>query len=188
MVTRANPRTIDDLIALPDDGKRYELHDGEIVEVGTSSREHAMVGARFVALLTFWLLNGKAGGQVTGADGTFQFDKYNTKVPDASYVSAEKARTVPKGAVFYPFAPDLAVEIRSPLSQSEDDMDQLAKLWLRRGAKLVWIADFDKRSVKVYRPGHETIEMTGDDSLEDHNVLPGLEIRVADIFAVLDEN
>ena len=186
MAVKPGLQTIDDLLALPDDGKRYELHDGVIVEVGTSSREHSKVGARIVALLTFWLLSSNTGGEVNGADGTFQFDRHNTKVPDASYISAEKVKTVPKDAVFYPFAPDLAVEIRSP-SQSDDDMDKLAKLYLRKGSRLVWTADFEKRSFKVHRPGPKSIEVSGDDVLDGYDVLPGLKIRVADIFAVLDE-
>ena len=188
MAVKPRLQTIDDLLALPDDGKRYELHDGVIVEVGTSSREHSKVGARIVMLLGIWLLNSHAGGEVNGADGTFEFGKHNTKAPDASYISAERAKTVPKGQVFYPFAPDLATEIRSPASQSEAVMDKLAREWLDRGSRLVWIADFEKRSFKVYRPGQKPFEVSGDGVLDGYDVLPGLKLRLADVFAVLDED
>lgn len=185
MSVKPGLQTIDDLLALPDDGKRYELHDGVIVEVGTSSRDHTKVGARIVGLLTIWQIESNAGGEITTADGTFQLDEHNYRVPDAAYVSAERAKTLPHGTVFYPFVPDLAVEIRSP-SQSDDDMDKLAKLYLRKGSRLVWTADFAKRSIKVYRSGQKPLEVSGNGVLDGYDVLPGLKIRVADIFKVLE--
>ncbi|MHB8753286.1 MAG: Uma2 family endonuclease, partial [Aggregatilineales bacterium] len=125
-------QTIEDLIALPDDGKRYELHNGVIVEVGKSSRHHTKTGAQIVFLLLNFLSAGGIKGEVTGADGTYELDKQNTRVPDAAYVSAEKAKTVADDAVYYPFAPDLAVEVKSP-SNTIDEMRDLALLYLRTG-------------------------------------------------------
>ncbi len=43
--------TVDDLVALPDDGKRYELHNGEIVALRTSSRKHTKLGAWMIRVL-----------------------------------------------------------------------------------------------------------------------------------------
>jgi len=171
-------------LALPDDGKRYELHNGVIVEVGTSSRDHTKVGVYIASLLLYFLNTNPLGGEVTGADGTFELDELNTRVPDAAYVSAEKAATLPEDAVFYPFAPDLAVEVKSP-SNTVDEMHDVAELYLRSGSRLVWIANYKKRSIKVYRPGQKPIELSGDSVLDGYDVLPGPKIRVADIFKVL---
>ncbi|MHB8629308.1 MAG: hypothetical protein ACYDBJ_12665 [Aggregatilineales bacterium] len=43
MAVKPGLQTIEDLLALPDDGKRYELDNGVIVEVGTSSFQHALL-------------------------------------------------------------------------------------------------------------------------------------------------
>ncbi len=184
MTIKPHLHTIEDLIALPDDGKRYELHNGVIVEVGTSSRDHTKLGVRISTLLSIYIETAGLDGEVTGADGTFELDELNTSVPDVAYVSAEKTKTLPDDAVFYPFAPDLAVEIKSP-SNSVDDMRQLAELYLRTGSRLVWTLDYKKRSIHVYRPGHDPIEVTGDGELDGYDVLPGLKLRLADIFKVL---
>ncbi len=106
--------TIDDLLALSDDDKRYELHDGEIVELGTSSRKHTKLGSWTGHLLLSFVMAHGLGGEVTCAGGTYRLGKHDTSVPDAAYVSAAKAATLPPGTVFYHFAPDLAVEIKSP--------------------------------------------------------------------------
>jgi Uma2 family endonuclease len=184
MSIKPHLHTIEDLIALPDDGKRYELHDGVIVEVGTSSRDHTQIGIRIIILLSQQIEINHLGGEVTGPDGTFELDATNTRVPDVAYISAEKAAKLSDDAVFYPFAPDLAVEIKSP-SNSENDMRKLAELYLRTGSRLVWAFDYQKRNVKVYRPGQEPFDVTADGELEGYDVLPGLKIRVADIFKVL---
>jgi len=185
MTVKPGVQTIDDLLALPDDGKRYELHDGVIVEVGTSSRDHAKIGIHIGRLLLNYLDFSGLGGEVVGADGTFELDIHNTRVPDVAYVSAEKTKKLPNGTVFYPFAPDLAVEIKSP-SNTVDEMRELAEFYLRSGSRLVWSVDFQKRSIRVYRTGHKPIEVTDDGVLDGYDVLPGLKVRVADIFKVLE--
>ncbi|MHB8628768.1 MAG: Uma2 family endonuclease [Aggregatilineales bacterium] len=178
-------QTIEDLIALPDSDSRYELHNGVIVEVGKSSRSHTKVGLRIGALLTIWLIANAPGGEITGADGTFELSATETRVPDAAYVSAEKAKTVPEEAVYYPFAPDLAVEVKSP-SNTIDEMRDLALLYLRTGSRLVWMVDYKKRAIIVYRPGRASVEVTGDGVLDGYDVLPGLKLRLTDIFEVLE--
>ncbi len=185
MTVKPGLRTINDLLALPDDGKCYELHDGVIVEVGTSSRDHTKIGAQIIALLIFFLRTSRLGGEVTGADGTFELDAINTRVPDVAYVSPEKAKTLKGDTVFYPFAPDLAVEIKSP-SQSDTEMRELAELYLRTGSRLVWTVDYKQRSIKVYRPGYKSIEISGDGTLDGYDVLLGLKLRLVDIFEVLE--
>lgn len=64
---------------------------------------------------------------MTSADGTFELDELNTRMPNAAYISAEKADTLPDDAMYYPFAPDLAIEIKSP-SNTVDEMRQLAEM------------------------------------------------------------
>ena len=101
--------TIDDLIAMPDDGKRYELINGEIVEMGTSSQKHSALGAWLIFKLMSHIYSTKLGGRVNGADGTYYLDAANTRVPDVSYLTATSVAKLPPGTVYCPFAPDLAV-------------------------------------------------------------------------------
>src|SRR5579859_4883895 len=124
MAVKPGLQTIEDLLALPDDGKRYELHNGVIVEVGTSSFKHSLLGSWFIVMLTNYIKTHQISGRVTGADGTYQLDDLNTKVPDAAYISPQKVATLSDETVYCPFAPDLVVEIKSP-SQSEDEMHKL---------------------------------------------------------------
>lgn len=178
--------TIDDLLALPDDGNRYELHNGEIVEVGTSSQKHTVLGVWFVSMLYFFVKSHKLGGRVTGADGTYKLNELNIRVPDAAYVSKEKVATLPRGTVYCPFAPDLAVEIKSP-SNSKREMRDLAALYLSSGARLIWIVDFTAKRVQVYRAGQQPVEISGDGELDGYDVLPGFKVRLTEMFAEVED-
>jgi Uma2 family endonuclease len=179
--------TVEDLVALPDDGKRYELHNGEIVELGASSRKHTKLGSWIAHLIWNFVVAHKLGGEVTGADGTYRLGKHDTSAPDAAYVSAARAATLPRGTVFYPFAPDLAVEIKSP-SNSKRHMRQLAAMYLNAGAQLVWSIDPEKRTVTVYRDDGQRFEISGDGELDGYNALPGFKLRLSELFEVIEGN
>lgn len=82
--------------------------------------------------------------------------------------------------------PLLAVEITSP-SDRQDDIDKKVDEYLAAKVPLVWIVNPHRLTVTVYRPDAEPVlyaqsaEMTG----EPH--LPGLKIKVADLFVDLPQ-
>jgi len=174
-----------DLVNLANDGKRYELHQGGLVEVGTSSRKHSKLGAWLVMTLLLFVDAHALGGDVSGADGTFQLTAFDTSVPDAAYVSAAKTTALPPDTVFYPFAPDLAIEIKSP-SQSKRDMQLLAVLYINAGSRLVWCIDTKAENVTVYRANGERFTLSREDGLDGEDVLPGFTVELEQLFAVID--
>jgi Uma2 family endonuclease len=173
--------TVEDLIALPDDGKRYELHDGEIVEVGTSSWKHARLGAWLIKWLGNYVDAKSLGGDVLGSDGTYKLTDHDTRVPDASYISALKTATLPLDTVFLPFAPDFAVEIKSP-SNSNPDMHKAALLYLNAGTRLVWIVDPEVFTVTVYQADGQRFIVSKGGDLDGGDVFPGLKLSLTELF------
>jgi Uma2 family endonuclease len=166
---------------------RYELHKGSIIDVGTSSRLHTLIGLWIGALLMTHVRNSGMGGEVTGADGTYILSPQDTAVPDCAYVSAEKTKLLSFKTVFYPFAPDLAVEIRSP-SQSKREMQALAQLYLGAGAKLVWIVHPLEQVVEVYWVDGTHCRLTVPAQLEGESVLPEFKITLTELFSVLPKD
>jgi Uma2 family endonuclease len=176
--------TVADLIAMPDDDKRYELIDGEIIEMGTSSLKHSVLGAWLIFTLMTYIQAHQPGGLISGADGTYRLDDDNVRVPDISYITAANLVNIPAGSVFTPFAPDFAIEIKSP-SQSTAFMRRRARQYIQAGTRLVWVIDFEDQSVLVHRPGHPIEQFAEEDVLDGGDILPGLTIRLADLFAVI---
>src|SRR5260221_4880252 len=150
--------TAKDLADMPDDGKIYELHNGVLVEVAGSKYRQTRLAAWIIYLLTAHIVQHKLGGSVSGADGTFELNRYNTRIPDVGYITAETAQRQDENS-FMKGAPDLAVEVVSP-SNKPEEMHQRAGEYLSAGSKLVWIVDAETRTVDVYREGGERIRVS----------------------------
>lgn len=176
--------TVDDLLAMPDDGKNYELTKGEIVEVGTSNQKHSTLGVWLVFKLMTHLMTARIGGRAGGADATYILDPENVKVPDVSYLTAESVANILPGHTFCPFGPDFAIEIKST-RDSTKYMQWLAELYIRTRTRLVWVIDPIDETVTVYQPGQTAVIFTSG-TLDASAVLPGFKIDLADMFAQIE--
>jgi len=182
MVTTTRLVSAEDLWTLTGD-EPWEVWDGELREVpsagGRASRIAMRIGARLLAHPTIDDL-----GMVTGADGSYILgrDRDTVVVPDVAFVRWDR---LPDGDVpikFIPVPPNLAVEVQSP-SDEPKDMAEKRALYARAGVPLLWWVDPGKRTVTVYPLGREAFVLTEEGELDGGDVLPGLRIPVADIFA-----
>ena len=98
---------------------------------------------------------------------------------DIAYLSAERLPGVlPRSPLRV--APDLAVEIISPSNKAIDIEKKIHQL-LSAGTALIWIVYPDLRSITVYTVNGAS-RLREDDALTGGDILPGFEVRVADIF------
>lgn len=177
--------TVDDLLRLPDDGWRYEVVEGVLVRMAGSGEEAATIaGNVYFALRAF--VQPRRLGVVTPADGVYKFAGAETGLlPDVGfYVAARRARIADRSKPI-PFAPDLAVEVASP-SQDAGTMAAKARQYLRGGTRLVWIVWPERREIDVWRPVSATrpaATLGADGALDGEDVVPGLTLPVADVFA-----
>jgi Uma2 family endonuclease len=184
--------TVDDLLALEDDGWQYELVEGRLVRMPPGGLRASRVAMRLaIRLGTF--IEAHRLGVITGADGTYDLSPPGTPptkgtglVPDVAFIRAER---LPPHVSFdedkaVPFAPDLAVEVASP-SQYKPGMAKKAQRYLAAGTRLVWIVWPKRRQIDVWRLGDTKPSRTLDvgDTLDGGDVLPGFTCPVAELFA-----
>lgn len=140
--------TSHDIEMLPDDGKRYEIVDGELYVSTQPHSYHQLVCSRLITLLNIW--SGEAG-EATGAPGLI-FSEDNDVAPDVIWAS-EKCWEValqPDGKLHT--APELVVEVLSPGGTNERrDREFKLMLYSRRGVLEYWIVNWQERRVEVYR-------------------------------------
>jgi Uma2 family endonuclease len=162
--------------------KRLELVGGSIIEIPASSRLSTVVAARIAHFLGNHVDDLQLG-YVTGADGGFELGPHDVRIPDAAFIAKER---VPELAgTTFPTAPDLAVEVVSPSETPRSVLDK-ARAYLSAGTRLVWVVYPEDRVVDVHRlsedgsMNNQTIDAEG--TLDGQDVLPGLTLRVSDIF------
>jgi Uma2 family endonuclease len=183
MVVQQKLLTVEEYLNLPDDpGTRYELVRGELVDVGFATAVHGLIVKIIFRLLdNFVELGGLGQVFADGVGFIVARDPDTVRGPDVSFVAAERvaATGVPMGN--WPFAPDLAVEVASPGDRQSKLLEKV-KEYLGGGSRLVWVVWPATRSVTIYSVDGLVRALGPDEELDGGNVLPGFQVRVADLF------
>lgn len=161
---------------------RWELIDGELVEMSPSSPLSSITAARVTTVLSVHIIPRRLG-EVFGADGGFVLfaDRELLRVPDVSFVRAERMPAGDDLDRFPRLAPDLAVEVRSPGDRSTEVAAKVA-MYHAAGVPLVWLVDPRDRTVTVHMLGRPPRTLREGDVLDGGDVLPEFRVTVADLF------
>ena len=162
-------------------GQPFELVNGKVVEMTPAGLLHGAVTSRVAALLRAFVDSHGIEGEVLGAETGFWLDPHTLRGPDCAYISQEKIASITEPDKYAPFAPDLAVEVVSPGDTASDVRDKVDQ-YRAAGTRLIWVIYPSLRKVDVYHPDGTSYEVKADSTLDGGDVLPGLQIRVADLF------
>lgn len=175
--------TADELFQLPDDDYKSELVEGELIRMPPTGAEHGDIAVNVCILLKNYV---KAHdlGRISAAETGFILKRNpdTVRAPDAAFIA--KARIPAEGIprTYWPFAPDLAVEVVSPNDRFDEVQDKVAE-YFTAGTRLVWVVLPKTRTVLVYRSFHEVRSLGVSDELNGEEVIPGFTCRVAELFA-----
>ena len=151
-----------DLEAMPEDGNRYELIDGELYVSSAPSYIHQTILMNIGGAFLDYLRAHPIGRIIPGVGVIF--DDYNGVIPDLIFVTNERLRKTLAGGRFHA-APEIVIEILSPGSSNQRRDRQVKRnLYAARGAGEYWIVDPENRSVEVHRR-NEAGELVLDKSL-----------------------
>ena len=181
--TLTKPMTADELLEMPDDGYRYELVKGELIQMSPTGDEHGQVTVALTGPLHMHVKKHNLG-RVYAAETGFKLesDPDTVRAPDIAFVSRERVEATGTLTGFRSGAPDLVVEVLSP-SDTIGRVEAKVKQWLESGARMVWIVSPRLKTVTVYRSLSDIVTLTEKDTLDGGDVVPGFQINVADIFA-----
>ena len=172
--------TTAEYMAMPDDGKRYELHDGVLVEMPSASMLHNWIIVVLLRTLSALVIDQKLG-YLAGDGLDYILDDGVVLKPDVSYM----ANVFPPFVTHPKIAPDLAVEVLSS-SNSASEISYKVNTYLGYGSRLVWIIDPQQKIVTVYQPGPESSIIVRvlkiDDTLTGGDVLPNFRLSVRELF------
>lgn len=180
-VKAASPRvSFADLERWPEDGRRYELYDGEVYVVPSPLPLHQVVSANLHLALTEYVR--EHGGVVLYAPLDIVLTDYDVVQPDLLLFTRQRQDLIDLRKVTR-YAPDLAIEILSP-STASNDRGRKMKLLARHGVQEYWLVDPDAISIDVYglRGDQFLMASTATGTEVVHSpLLPALELRPTDV-------
>lgn len=180
----ADKFTSADLALMPDNGKRYEIIEGELYVSRQPGVEHQHACAALTHYLYGWNLE-HGLGKVLGAPGVI-FAEDDDVAPDLIWISNDAlAKSLDKAGHIHT-APELVIEVISP-GKTNADRDRQAKLRLysRRGVQEYWIVDWLLQKVEIYRRKYGRLKQVETLLPQDEiksPLLPGFSCQVKLLF------
>lgn len=185
VITEKKVWTDEEFMALPQDGHRYEIVNGELIDVGNSGALHGYVCSLLLGALVSYSLSEKLG-IVFDSSTAFKMKNGNRRSPDISFFAKERLQgmtELPSG--FLEGAPDLVVEVLSPGNTVEEMHDKLVD-YFDNGTRLAWMIHPSEHYVLVYRSAQEPDRLLKSvDALEGEEVIAGFSLPVAHLFQKL---
>lgn len=148
--TTATKFTSADLLLMPDDGKRYEIVEGELYVSRQPHWHHQFACGQLFRFLQEW--SERSGlGVANSAPGVI-FAEDNDVAPDVVWISHDRLAAALGEDGKLHVAPELVIEVLSPgLVNQQRDRQAKLKLYSRRGVQEYWIVDWQQQQVEVYR-------------------------------------
>jgi Uma2 family endonuclease len=183
MATSEKLLTAEEFEQLPDNGKRYELIDGELREMAPTVSWHGEVETNLTTLLhTHTRAHGL--GRVSCGEVLYIVRRNPDRVraADIAFIRQERVPSLEARRHIMEVIPDLVVEILSTHDTVAEISDRVDD-WMGAGVQMLWIVDPFRRTVTIYRPGRDPVLLGEHGTLEGDPVVPGFRCSVAEIFA-----
>ena len=167
--------TAEQVRALPDDGLRHEVVDGEHLVTPAPRAPHQLVLSELEALLRPYVKE-HGLGRVWRSPADIEFDPHTMVQPDL-FVTAKRQVKSWKEAL--PLR--LAVEVLSPSTARADRIVKRRRF--QRAGVECWIVDLDARLVERWRPGDKRPEVLAELlEWQPDASLPPLEMDLVALF------
>ncbi len=160
---------------------RYELVDGEVVEMAPVNRVHGRTAANIATAFNNYSRRRGAGWAEVEVGYRVRSGPDTVRGPDVSFILATRGYEDGQDTGFVPGAPDIAIEVVSP-SNTAAEVERKVREYLTAGAQRVWAVYPSSRSVAVHRADGTTSTYSGSDVITDEELLPGFFLPLAEIF------
>ncbi len=175
--------TLEDFLALPESKPYLELMDGEVVEKSMPTLDHGKIAGELYFLLRNYqrvVDSFRVVPEVRHVDVSTAW----IFIPDVavtlnSRLSGSSANSNPVEAI-----PDFVIEVLSP----DDRPGMVARKitsYSRAGTTLLWLVDPESETITVWERGTSNFEAPHDRPLSAAPILPGFELDIPALFAVL---
>jgi Uma2 family endonuclease len=174
--------TVEEFLALSLPAGKAELVRGDLRMPPPPGAPHGVAAANLVVALG---IHARAHnlGRVFADNFGYELVRLprTVRVPDASFLRADRFPPDGVGPGVLKLAPDLAVEILSP-SETASELEEKLGDYAAAGTPLIWVIDPERRTVMVIAADAPVRWLREGDDLDGSTVIPGFEIPVSAIF------
>jgi Uma2 family endonuclease len=162
-----------------EEGRRWELVHGELIEVPGATPEHQIIVLDLGASLRDYFRREPRGGVIP--DVEFALGEDDRLRPDLAILLGERWTSVNRKKTPIPVPPDITVEVLSPSERATDSLRKI-RIYLSSGVQEVWQVSADTQQVLIYRGAKSITVLEIGESLNTP-LLPGWEISLREIFS-----
>lgn len=170
-----------DLERWPEDGRRYELYDGEVFVMPAPTFRHQRVAVNLVLLLHEH--ERSESGRAVVAPFDIVLSQHNVVQPDVVYFVRDRVQLLEElGPARIP--PDLAVEVLSPGTLA-NDRGRKMRLLARFGVREYWLVDPVQNTLERYvleADAYVLDAVVGENDAIESRVLPTLKCPASRVF------
>lgn len=174
--------TVDEFLASSVPDGKAELVRGELRVTPPPGAPHGTAAINLVVMLANHV-RAHGLGRVFGDSFGYELVRLprTVRVPDGSFVRAERLPPEGIGPGLFKFAPDLAIEVLSP-SETASELEEKLDDYLFSGTRLIWVVDPVRRTVMIVAADTPVRWLRESDTLDGGTVIRGFTCPVSDIF------
>lgn len=183
MVVAHKGLTLEQFLELPEEEPVLEFAEGRVTQKSSPQGQHSRLQPELWRHLEEAGHAGKVAMAFTELRTTYAGASH---VPDVAVYRRERVPFDPDGRVANVFleAPDVAVEIASP-DQSVNALVRRCLWYVDNGVSIALVVDPRDESVLAFRPDQPVIAWYGPDHIDVRDMLPDLQLTVAELFSSL---
>jgi Uma2 family endonuclease len=170
-----------DLQQAPEDGRRYELYNGEVFVVPAPIPRHQRVVQNLEVRLLSYVQS--RGGLVLASPIDIVFSEFDVVQPDIVFFCRDRVQLVDPDRAIRD-APDLGVEVLSP-STAATDRGKKMQMLARYGVPEYWLVDPLARTLEIYRLSADAYaleQIASEDDIARSQIIPDLSFPAREIF------
>ncbi|HEY2018567.1 MAG TPA: Uma2 family endonuclease [Bryobacteraceae bacterium] len=161
-----------------EEGRRWELLQGELIDLPGATMEHQVIVTRLILSLGNYFDREANGGAVP--DVEFALGEADRLRPDVAVLLGERWTTVDRKKTPIPVAPDIAVEVLSPSERFNDSLRK-TRTYLATGVQEVWQVAAATQEILIHRGSKSIAVLEVGDRLETP-LLPDWGLDVREVF------
>jgi len=163
-----------------EEDKRYELDEGELIEMTRPAYKHNRILRKLVVSLDAYLTKHGAG-EVLISENLYALSANTRRSPDVAIILGDRYEEL-KDAKVIPITPEIAAEVLSP-SETPRMIHRKLKQYFAAGVKEVWLIDPDSREVEIWTGATLPDRALAVGEALASPLLPGFALPLADLFA-----